>query len=97
MSTEPIDSVSSSSFSTEKPSGGQPPNEYVRKLVEDKLAEYETKLQAMRINEGRDDNSEGQSIKTKSAEDFINLKIQQLRELYVRMNKELLSDNPDLT
>jgi len=97
MSTEPIDSISSSSFNAEKPSGGQTSNDYVRKLVEDKLAEYETKLHAMRINEERNDNSEGQSIKTKSAEDFINLKIQQLRELYVKMNKELLSDNPDLT
>lgn len=97
MSTKPIDSGSGSSFSTEKPSGGQTSNDYVKKLVEDKLAEYESKLHAMRINEVRDDNSEGQSIKTKSAEDFINLKIQQLRELYVRMNKELLSDNPDLT
>lgn len=92
VESRPINSRKDSSTNKPGSSSGQFSNDYVKKLMEDKLGEYELKLQSLRQggNSESQNNNEANNTPESNGEDkklvmeFMQLKIENLRSILGR-------------
>ncbi len=92
MESRPINSRNDSSSNKPGSNSGQFSNDYVKKLMEDKLGEYELKLQSLRQggNSESQNNNEANNTPESNGEDkklvmeFMQLKIENLRSILGR-------------
>ncbi len=88
MESRPINSRKNSSTNNLGSNSGQFSNDYVRKLMEDKLGEYEQKLQSLRQggnsesqNNNETNTPESNGEDKKLVMEFMQLKIENLRSI----------------